>query len=88
MSYPEEISHNKEKKDENTSSLRLKSKKKSSKFDKNFDDFQPVRRYLDNNVKFQKYEQRKKEFQVLKNEIFKKKLEKNNSIRLNAEKKK
>jgi len=88
LKSPEEISETKVKEEERSSNNKLINEKKLTKFCKNLHVTKPIRRYVDVKAKFLKYEERKNEFLLLKNEIFKKKLEKNNSIRMNADKNK
>lgn len=63
-------------------------KKRLTKFLPNLNEFNKTRGTIDTKIKFQKYGERKREFLQFMNNNFKKKLEKNNQIRLNAEKKK
>jgi hypothetical protein len=63
-------------------------KKRLTKFLPNLNEFNTIRGSIDPKIKFKKYEERKNEFLLFMNNNFKKKLEKNNQIRLNAEKKK
>jgi len=65
-----------------------KFKKKKTKFKSNLIGFHTVRDPIDPKVKFQKYEEKRRDFLEVMQNNFRKKLDKNNMIRLNAEKKK